>query len=125
MENITCKEYISRLILENENLKNQVQELSRTVMNQRNWAVIRECILLPKLTKTFGPIGPCGGHFATPIFQIVKELLGIKRTSEINDSNFDLAKEISSKLIDVICEYDWPEIKELQKQWSKYQKPRC
>ncbi len=120
MGNIPCNEYISQLIMENESLKKQVHELSQNVMNQKNWSAIREGVLLPKLIKTYGHIGPCGSHIITPVFGIIKEMLDVKKTSEINASNFDVAKEIAAKIMDIICEYEWKEIARLQQCWDKY-----
>ena len=38
---------------------------------------------------------------------------------KINETNYDIAKEISVDLIETICKYDWLEIKRLQKEWEE------
>ncbi len=119
MEQCELVEKLQALTIENEDLKNKNLQLMKKLGEQKNWTGIREGELLPRLKKKFGHIGPCGSDFINPISQIVKEILDIKKLSEVNENNYDKAKEVSVKLMDIICQYDWASLKRLQKGWQE------
>ncbi|APM39436.1 hypothetical protein [Clostridium kluyveri] len=124
MEHCDLVKKLQELTMENENLKNKNLELTKKLGEQKNWTGIREGELLPRLRKRYGYIGPCSSYFLNPISQIVRELLNIKKLSEVNETNYDIAKEISIGLMNVICEYDWPNLERLQKTWEGYKHVR-
>lgn len=119
MENCDLTRKIELLIAENETLKNKNFELSKKLGELKNWSGIREGELLPRLRKRYGYIGPCGSSFINPISQIIREILGVNKISEINETNHDKAREISIGLIDEICKYDWPKLEELKERWKR------
>jgi hypothetical protein len=119
MEQCELIEKIQTLTVENETLKNRNLELTKKLGEQKNWTGIREGELLPRLRKRYGRISSCSSNLVNPIAQIVTSLLDVNKRSEINETNYDIAKEISVDLIETICKYDWLEIKRLQKEWEE------
>lgn len=97
----------------------------KKIRELRNWTSIREGELIPRLNKRYGEVRNMYTDLVNPISQIVRALLGVKRLSEINDTNYKQAKEISVQLIEVVCKYDWKELSTMQKCWAKLDKHMC
>ncbi|MBY0754559.1 hypothetical protein K5V21_03720 [Clostridium sardiniense] len=94
-------EEIEILIKENQELKLENEVLSRQVCDSKSWTSIREGIIIPRLTK-LSIKRHLISMITTPIGQIVKEYLDLRRLSEIDETNYDEAKSIVVELLDVL-----------------------
>lgn len=119
METTELLKRVEQLVEENENLKLKNLELSKQVGKIENWTGIREQELIPRLEARYGNGRCMFTHIINPIGSITRELLSVNRLSEINKNNFELAKEIAISVLEVICKYDWPNLKEHQELWKK------
>ncbi|EMU52299.1 MAG: hypothetical protein E6X72_00225 [Clostridioides difficile] len=120
MDNSACNlsKQLETVLAENVRLKQENSELKEHIKIQKNWAGIREGYLLPKLKEQFGNGRCLHSTVATQIGNIVKENLGIARLAEINESNYESAKELAIALNETFCKFEWPHIKKMQSQWK-------
>lgn len=119
MENKELLKRVESLVAENELLKMKNLELSKKVGELRNWTGIREGELIPRLEARYGKMQCLKTEIINPINQIVRTLLNVTKISEINDTNYDIARDIAIQLTEVICKYEWEHLKEMQKFWAR------
>lgn len=107
------------IMAENERLKNRNNELIEKLKIQETWSGIREGIIIPKLKEKYGRGDTLFSTIASKIGELVKEYLRVNRFTEINETNYEAAKEISIALIETFCKYEWPHLRSMQKEWGK------
>ena len=118
----TCdlSKQMEEVLAENIRLKQENAELKEHIKIQKNWTGIREGYLLPKFKEKYGSEGRClHSNVITQIGNIVKEYVGVSRLTEINEANYESAKEIAVALTDTFCKFDWPHMKEMQEHWGR------
>ncbi|EES51330.1 hypothetical protein FDA33_17390 [Clostridium botulinum] len=121
MKDESITEKIEILISENIRLKNRNAELLKQLGITKSWTGIRESILIPKLKERYGVEGHClYSAIATKIGDIVKENIGVAKFTEINESNYEYAKELAIALVDTFCKFEWPHLKKLKIGWNKF-----
>lgn len=120
MNNRELLKKVEELTSENEKLKKENEYLSSALGEVKTWKGIRESVIIPKLTNRYGDGCSVYSNMANDIGQVVKCFLGVSKLSDICVNNYDLAKEIALKITDVICEYEWENLRKLQKGWTRY-----
>lgn len=108
---------IEELVKENERLKFENERLRRQVCQSKTWTSIREGIIMPKL-KAMGAPKNCASTLATMIAQILKEFLDINKIVEINELNYEKAKNISLDLLQVLSKYEWEQATRLREYYK-------
>ena len=119
MENSELLKRLEELVMDNENLKLKNIELTRKLGDSKNWTGIREGELMPRLNKRYGAVSCMHPDMLNPVSQIIRSLLNIKKLSEVDESNYEIAKEIAVNLVETICKYDWLHLQELQELWKR------
>ena len=116
-------EQMQAVIAENEMLKARNTELKRLVAEQKNWKGIRESEIIPRLRERYGQ-GECTySTMAGCIASIVKDLVDCKKITEINETNYEEARQIAIALTETICKFEWKQLNRLQREvWSKWER---
>ncbi|KNF09845.1 hypothetical protein CLPU_1c00100 [Gottschalkia purinilytica] len=120
MEHKELVKKLEFLVIENEELKLKNAELTKKIGEAKNWTGIREGEIIRRLQEEYGYLGPLGSDVANPISYLVRALLGVRKLTEINESNYEKAKEIAIDFTKVFCKYDWDYLSEMQKVWRSY-----
>lgn len=120
MSNCELIKKVEELTLENEQLKMKNEYLSSALGEIKTWKGIRESVIIPKLTVRYGQGATVYSTMANDIGQVVKNFLGVSKLTDIGVEKYDLAKEIATKITDVICEYEWESLNKLQKGWARF-----
>jgi len=120
MENCELLKKVEELASENEKLKKENEYLSSALGEVKTWKGIRESVIIPKLTVRYGYGSSVYSTMANDIGQVVKNFLGVSKLTDIGVEKYDLAKEIATKITDIICEYEWENLNRLQKGWGRF-----
>ncbi|WP_346961987.1 hypothetical protein [Clostridium sp.] len=120
MNNCELIKKVEELAFENEQLKIKNEYLSSVLGEIKTWKGIRESVIIPKLTVRYGQGCTVYSTMANDIGQVVKTFLGVSKLTDIGVEKYDLAKDIATKITDIICEYEWKSLNELQRGWAKF-----
>lgn len=119
MEDCNLTKQLNTVLEENIRLKQENQSLRETLKTQKNWISIKEGILLPIFRNKYGVSRSNDYKFSyvlASIRDIIKTYLGIGRITEINESNYDSAKEMAVSIANAFCEHEWDYLKIYQEQ---------
>ncbi|MDF2530869.1 MAG: hypothetical protein K0Q65_450 [Clostridia bacterium] len=112
---------IEAIMAENEALRLKNESLKKLISEQQNWKGIRESVIVPRLRERYGQGECCFSVMSNHIAQIVKNLVDAQKMTEINETNYEEAKEIAKKITETICGFEWRQLKRLQvEEWSKW-----
>ncbi|KEH89624.1 hypothetical protein Z965_02475 [Clostridium novyi A str. BKT29909] len=120
MENEELLKRLEELVEENKSLKMRNIELTKKVGELKNWTSLRDGVIIPRLEERYGHVGCMATQITNPISQIIKGLLDINKLAEINENNYERAKEIAIELVGIICRYEWISLNRAQKGWEKF-----
>lgn len=120
MSNCELIKKVEELTFENEQLKMKNEYLSSALGEIKTWKGIRESVIIPKLTVRYGQGSTVYSTMANDIGQVVKNFLGVSKLTDIGVEKYDLAKDIATQITDVICQYEWKSLNELQRGWAKF-----
>ena len=107
-------ENIQDIINENKYLRQENLRLRQTLEEVKNWPRIREVYLVPSLDKVGVP-RHMQGYIISAISSIIKEMLGIKKVTEVNGSNYELVKDMATSLVEVLTKFEY---RKDRKQWE-------
>lgn len=123
MEECNLTKELNTVLQENIKLKQENQQLRETLKMQKNWNSIREGYLLPIFRNKYGNDGDTlYSNVLISIREIVKNYLGVSKIYEINENNYELAKEMGLALTNAFCEHEWKHIENIKEVWNKYDK---
>lgn len=112
-------EKMKAVIAENEMLKAKNMELKKLIAEQQNWKGIREGEIIPRLRERYGEGNSCFSTMATYIANIVKDLVDCKKITEINETNYEEARQITIALTETICKFEWKHLSRAQSIWKE------
>lgn len=120
MEDCNLTKQLNTVLEENIRLKQENQKLRENLKMQKTWNGIKEGYLIPIFRNKYGEKHNClYSNVLEHIRGIIKEYLGINKVSEINENNYDSAKEMAIALTNVFCEHEWEHFKEMQQKWTR------